>query len=59
MVQHRGRGLEPGELERAVEMADFQKMEEIRARVDAVVKDKATADALKPCTASSASALLP
>ncbi len=40
MVQHRGRGLEPGELERAVEMADFQKMEEIRARVDAVVKTR-------------------
>lgn len=31
-----------------VQLADFRKMESIRARVDAVVKDKATADALKP-----------
>ncbi len=34
----------PGELQ----LADFQKMESIRARVDAVVKDPKTADALKP-----------
>jgi cyclohexanone monooxygenase len=32
----------------AVELADFQKMEEIRGRVDATVQDRATADALKP-----------
>jgi cation diffusion facilitator CzcD-associated flavoprotein CzcO len=31
-----------------VQLADFQKMESIRARVDDVVQDKATADALKP-----------
>ncbi len=31
-----------------VEIADFQKMEQVRARVDAVVKDPATAAALKP-----------
>lgn len=31
-----------------VQLADFQKMESIRARVDAVVKDPATAAALKP-----------
>ncbi len=30
------------------ELADFQKMNQIRARVDAIVKDKATAEALKP-----------
>ncbi len=35
-------------LARAVEIADFEKMEEIRARVDAIVKDPATAEALKP-----------
>jgi cation diffusion facilitator CzcD-associated flavoprotein CzcO len=29
-------------------MADFEKMEEIRARVDSIVKDPATAEALKP-----------
>jgi len=32
----------------AVQLADFKKMESIRARVDAAVKDKATAEALKP-----------
>ncbi|WBH16920.1 flavin-containing monooxygenase [Sphingomonas radiodurans] len=31
-----------------VQLADFQKMESIRARVDSVVQDQATADALKP-----------
>jgi cation diffusion facilitator CzcD-associated flavoprotein CzcO len=30
------------------ELADFAKMEEVRARVDAVVADRGTADALKP-----------
>jgi cyclohexanone monooxygenase len=33
---------------KALEMADFQKMEQIRARVDALVRDPATAAALKP-----------
>ncbi|ORW85079.1 flavin-containing monooxygenase [Mycobacterium sherrisii] len=33
---------------RDVELADFAKMEEIRARVDAIVTDRATAEALKP-----------
>jgi cation diffusion facilitator CzcD-associated flavoprotein CzcO len=32
----------------ATELADFAKMEEIRARVDAVVTDRAAAEALKP-----------
>ena len=32
----------------AAELADFAKMEEIRARVDSVVTDPATAEALKP-----------
>ena len=31
-----------------VQLADFKKMEQIRARVDAVIGDKPTADALKP-----------
>jgi len=31
-----------------VQLADFQKMEQIRARVEAVVQDKAAAEALKP-----------
>jgi cation diffusion facilitator CzcD-associated flavoprotein CzcO len=38
----------PQGLARAVELADFEKMEEIRARVDAIVDDPATAEALKP-----------
>jgi cyclohexanone monooxygenase len=32
----------------AMEMADFEKMEQIRARVDSIVRDPATAAALKP-----------
>jgi cyclohexanone monooxygenase len=35
-------------LMRNMEMADFKKMEQIRARVDEIVKDRAAADALKP-----------
>ena len=31
-----------------MELADFKKMNQIRARVDAIVKDKKTAEALKP-----------
>jgi cyclohexanone monooxygenase len=38
----------PEGLERSLELADFMKMEQIRARVDASVEDPATAEALKP-----------
>ncbi len=38
----------PEELARAVEVADFEKMEEIRARVESIVEDPATAESLKP-----------
>jgi len=38
----------PEEIMRLAEIADFKKMNQIRARVDAVVKDKRTAEALKP-----------
>jgi cation diffusion facilitator CzcD-associated flavoprotein CzcO len=38
----------PEEMARMMELADFKKMNQIRARVDSVVKDKATAEALKP-----------
>jgi cyclohexanone monooxygenase len=38
----------PGGAGDIVEIADFQKMEQIRARVEAVVQDKATAERLKP-----------
>jgi len=39
--------MSPQGIARAVELADFEKMEEIRARAEAVVKDKETADKLK------------
>ena len=35
-------------LAETMQLADFQKMEQVRARVDQVVKDPATAEALKP-----------
>jgi cation diffusion facilitator CzcD-associated flavoprotein CzcO len=41
-------GLSPEELAVSMEIADFAKMEEIRARVDSIVNDPATAEALKP-----------
>jgi cyclohexanone monooxygenase len=37
-----------GNLAEVLEMADFEKMEQIRSRVDALVADPTTADALKP-----------
>ncbi|MBI1238309.1 MAG: NAD(P)-binding protein [Alphaproteobacteria bacterium] len=40
--------MSPAKLAEMVEIADFQKMEKVRARVDQVVKDKATAESLKP-----------
>lgn len=44
-----GDGLaDPAQRGRDIELADFAKMEEIRARVDALVTDPATAEALKP-----------
>ncbi|MGW0763241.1 flavin-containing monooxygenase [Streptomyces sp. NPDC002814] len=42
------RQLPPEERERAYEIADYQKMNEIRARVDALVDDAETAELLKP-----------
>jgi cation diffusion facilitator CzcD-associated flavoprotein CzcO len=40
--------LSPEALAKTMELADFMKMEEIRARVDSIVDDPATAEALKP-----------
>ncbi|MEO6084683.1 MAG: NAD(P)/FAD-dependent oxidoreductase [Umezawaea sp.] len=40
--------LSPEERERVNEVVDFQKMNEVRARVDTLVEDPATAEALKP-----------
>ncbi len=44
--QRAGGGVE--EVAETIQIADFQKMQQVRARVDSVVKDKATAEALKP-----------
>ncbi len=38
----------PEEFAARLELADFQKMEQIRSRVDALVRDPATAESLKP-----------
>ncbi|MDO9472078.1 MAG: NAD(P)/FAD-dependent oxidoreductase [Caulobacter sp.] len=38
----------PGDPAELLQLADFQKMEQIRARVDSVVADRAKAEALKP-----------
>ena len=43
-----GGELNPETIQRAFGLSDDEKMEEIRARVDAVVEDPATAEALKP-----------
>lgn len=40
--------LSPDTLMKTMELADFEKMEEIRARVDEIVSDPDTAEALKP-----------
>ncbi|MCY1058081.1 NAD(P)/FAD-dependent oxidoreductase [Nannocystis sp. SCPEA4] len=42
------RATSPEEAAELRQQADFRKMEEIRARVDAIVRDPATAEALKP-----------
>ena len=41
-------GRPPGDVSSTLEMVDFEKMEQIRSRVDDLVEDPATAEALKP-----------
>ena len=48
MRQNSIEGVSDEERLRTVDMADFVKMEEVRARVDSIVTDPATAEALKP-----------
>ncbi len=43
-----GRRITPQEREELMVLADYRKMNEVRARVDAIVRDRATAEALKP-----------
>ncbi len=48
MMSVPGTELTPELMQRAYEDSDDEKMEEIRARIDSIVTDPATADALKP-----------
>ncbi|MFL2535990.1 MAG: flavin-containing monooxygenase [Candidatus Azotimanducaceae bacterium] len=48
MANYRGKDIDPRDIPKLMEMADFQKMEQIRARVDTLVEDPKTAEALKP-----------
>lgn len=48
VVQELGQEFTPDVFRRAYESSDDEKMDEIRARIDAVVADPSTADALKP-----------
>jgi len=49
VAPHLGEGKKsPDEFAAALELADFQKMEQVRARVDALVADPEVAEALKP-----------
>jgi cyclohexanone monooxygenase len=48
MRKGQGSGASAEALADTIQLADFQKMEQVRARVDSVVADKATAEALKP-----------
>jgi cation diffusion facilitator CzcD-associated flavoprotein CzcO len=48
LADRSGSPLTPAEISAQVEMADFAKMEQIRSRVDEIVRDPVTAAALKP-----------
>ena len=48
MMQRATPDMTPEELGELAQLADYAVMEQVRARVDAVVKDRATAEALKP-----------
>ena len=48
LQKFRGTNIDPAEIPKLMELADFKKMESIRARVDTIVKDPKTAEALKP-----------
>ena len=48
LANYRGKGLNRDEIEQLMELTDFQKMEQIRARAEALVNDPETAESLKP-----------
>jgi cyclohexanone monooxygenase len=47
-MQNTSGEIDPKRIGRVVELADFKKMNQVRARVDSIVKDPATAESLKP-----------
>jgi len=47
-MRERSGDADPATIARTVELADFEKMEQIRARADALVHDHSTAESLKP-----------
>ncbi len=48
LTKYRQQKINPAEIPALMELADFKKMESIRARVDSIVKDPKTAASLKP-----------
>lgn len=48
MANYRGQNLDRQEIGRLMELADFQKMEQVRARAEEIVADPKTAESLKP-----------
>ena len=48
MANYRGKGLRRTEIAELMELADFQKMEKVRARAQDIVDDPAIAESLKP-----------
>ena len=48
MANYRGKGLQRSEIAEMMELADFQKMEQVRARAQGIVNDPVIAESLKP-----------
>ncbi len=48
MANFRGKGIDRSEVPKLMEIADFTKMEQIRARAEAIVNDPTIAESLKP-----------
>ncbi len=48
MANYRGKGLQRSEIAEMMELADFQKMEQVRARAQDIVNDPVIAESLKP-----------
>ena len=48
MANYRGKGLQRAEIAEMIELADFQKMEQVRARAQEIVNDPDVAESLKP-----------